>query len=84
MVPHRRIEHPSPLSLPKLIKDGRITSWNRVCDEFCDRIKRDKVNTEAPDKLINAADMLLVWFSRKKCFKHPFPLGGLNDVSYLG
>jgi hypothetical protein len=73
-----------PLSLPKLIKDGRIAPWDRIRDEFRDRIKRDEVYTEAPYELINAADVLLVRFGREKCLEHPFAVGGLHDVSNLG
>ena len=84
MISHQRIKHPLPTSLTKLIKDSRITSRNQISVEFGDRIEQDEVHTEVPDKIINAADLLLVWFCCKKCFKHPFTLGGLNNVSYLG
>jgi hypothetical protein len=84
MIAHWRIKHPLPFPLPKLIKNGRVLTWNWVCDEFGDGFQRNEVDAKMPNKLINAADVLLVWFSCKKCLEHPFTLCSLNNVSNLG
>ncbi len=84
MISHRHIKHPMPPSLLRLIMNGQIAAWNRVWDELGDRIERNEIHTEAPDKFINTADVLLVWLCCKERFKEPLTICGLNNVSYLG
>ncbi len=84
MVSHWHVKYPTPFFLPKLVKDGRIAMWDWVSDEFGGGVQWDKVDTETPYELIDAMDVLLVWFRCEKCLEHPFTLCGLHNVSNLG
>jgi hypothetical protein len=69
MISHRRMEHPTPPSLLRLIMNSQIAAWNWVCDELGDGIEWNEIHTEAPDKFINTVNVLLVWLRCKERFK---------------
>ncbi len=62
MISHRRVKHPDEFPHTKLDKHCSITSRDRVSDDLSNTVKGNVINTEAPDKIINVLDVLLVGF----------------------
>ncbi len=61
MIAHWRVEHPPPFfTTAKLVEYHRITSGDGVCDDASYAIEWDVVDTEAPNKVFDVADVLLV------------------------
>jgi hypothetical protein len=83
MITHWCIKHPAPLPLTKLVVNCGIAPRNQVCNKMSDRVKGDIINAEAPNKVINASNMLLMWVSCEDCFKEPTAIGDLSDVANL-
>jgi hypothetical protein len=48
-----------------------------------DRVKGDIIDAEAPDKVIDASNMLLTWFSCKECLIDLTAISNLLDVANL-
>jgi hypothetical protein len=48
-----------------------------------DLIERDMIHTEMPNKVINVANVFLMWLQGKECFEEPFAIVDLVDVSKL-
>ena len=60
MVAHWRVEHPPPLATAKLVEYRGITIWDWVCDDASGAVEWDVVHTEASDKIVDVADVLLM------------------------
>ncbi len=65
IISHRRVKHLDEFPHTKLDKHHSITLWDRVSDDTSSTVKGNVINTEAPDKIIDVLDVLLVGFWRK-------------------
>ncbi len=63
VVTHQCVKHPVPSPMAKLLVYSWVTPRNWVRNEMSDWVKGNIFDTELPDKVINAVDMLLIWFS---------------------
>ena len=63
--------------------NSRVATRDRVRDDVCDLIEQDVIDTEALNKVVNVADMLLMGVGGKECFEEPFAVMNLADVSKL-
>ena len=64
--------------------DSRDPTGDRVHDYAWDLIEWDIIDTEAPHKVVDVADMLLIGLTRgKECFEEPFAVMNLADVPKL-
>jgi hypothetical protein len=84
MISHRRVDHPNEPPHTKLGENGRVASRNWICDNTGDTIQGNVAHAEAPAKVINIHDMLLVGFRRKQHLEQPAPIRDLSDVANLG
>jgi hypothetical protein len=55
----------------------------QICDDGCDLIEWDIIDTEVPNEVVDVADMLLMGLRGKECFKEPFAVMNLEDVPKL-
>jgi hypothetical protein len=60
MIAHWRVEHPPPFTTAKFVEYRRITSGDGICDDASYAVEWDVVDTEAPNKVFDVADVLLV------------------------
>ena len=64
MISHWRVEHPNEFPHAELDEHCCVAPRDRVSDNTCDAVKGNIVHAEAPDKIFNVCDMLLVGFQR--------------------
>jgi hypothetical protein len=65
MIAHRRVEHPPPKCAAKLIEYRGVATWDWVCNDASDTVERDVINTEASDKVLDVANVLLMGLGRE-------------------
>jgi hypothetical protein len=56
---------------------------DRVGNDARDLIERDIIHTETPNKVVNVANVFLMWLWGKECFEEPLVIVDLADVSKL-
>jgi hypothetical protein len=63
--------------------NSRVVTKNRVRNDACDLIEQNIIDTEAPNKVVDVADMLLMGLRGKECFEEPFAIMNLVNVREL-
>ena len=83
MISHGGVKKPHPKATAEREVDGRVAAGDRISNWLSNRIERNIIDAEAPHKIVDVADMLLVWLRRKKGFEQPFTVMDLTDVTHF-
>jgi len=81
VIPGRSIKHPHPLPHAKFLGDCRVAARDRIRDDPCDQVEWGIVDAKPPYKLIDVADMLLMWLRHENGLKEPTPIVNLAYVT---
>ena len=63
------VEQPHPCAIAECQMNSRITARNGVRNDARDLIERNEINTEAPNKVIDVGDVLLMRFRCEQGFE---------------
>jgi hypothetical protein len=79
----RSVEEPHKATSAKGEVNSGITTWNRIGDDECDLIERNKIDAKAPDEVLDIGYMLLVGLGGEKGLKHPRAAMELTNMAEL-
>ena len=63
--------------------DSRIATRDWIRNDACDLVKRDEINTESPNEVLDVGDVLLMRFWCEQGFEEPGSIMDLANVAEL-
>ena len=63
------VKQPHPCAIAECQMNSRIAARNGVRNDACDLIERNEIYTEAPNKVIDVGDVLLMRFGCEQDFE---------------